>query len=82
MRLSLMLQLSNCFGGAWVAQLVKHLILDFDSGNGHMVLGLACTSGSALSLLKSLSLPLAMPLPCLHIQTLFLSSSLKKKKKE
>ena len=53
--------------GAWVAQLVKHLTLDFGSSYNVTVLGLSPTSGSVLtvrSLIGILSLPLCVPLLC------------------
>ena len=34
--------------GAWVAQLVKHLTLDFDSGHDLMIMRLSPMSDSAL----------------------------------
>ena len=59
--------IKNCFpGGAWVAQLVKHLILDFGSGHDLRVLRSRPVMGSpwAWNLLKILSpLPSAPSLP-------------------
>ena len=56
-------------GGAWVAQSVKRLTLDFDSGHDLAVRELELQSGSALtawSLLGVPSLLLSLPLPCAH----------------
>ena len=39
--------------GAWVAQLVKHPTLDFNSGHDLRVLGLSPVSGSRLSMESS-----------------------------
>ena len=69
-------------GGAWVAQSVKHLTLDFGSGHGLTFMRLSPASGFALtvrSLLGILSLPLSVSLPfpfsCMHNLCLSLSVS-------
>ena len=70
--------------GAWVAQSVKHLTLDFGSGHDLRVVRFSPELGSRLtprwawSLLKILSLPLLLPLPPARVHTH--SLSLKKKK--
>ena len=70
-------------GGAWVAQMVGHLTLDFSSGHDLMVLGSSPMWGSVLtvwSLLGILSPFLSLfaphPLP-MHTQVPSLSLSLK-----
>ena len=53
--------LENADGGAWVAQWVEHLTLDFASGHDPRVMGSSPVSGSAWSMERacdSLSLPL------------------------
>ena len=66
--------------GAWVAQLVKHLTLDFGSGHHLTVCGIEpyCRVLPWLvqSLLGILSLPLSLPIP--HLLTCALSLSLSK----
>ena len=60
--------------GAWVAQSVKHLTLDFGSGHDLSVVRFSPELGSRLtprwawSLLKILSLPLLLPLPPAHVR--------------
>ena len=39
----------NLYGGAWVAQSLKHPALDFGSGHHLRVMGLSPVSGSVLS---------------------------------
>ena len=69
-----------CYWGAWVAQSVQHLILDFSSGHDLMVcetepcIGL-CADGMETAW-DSLSLLLSLPL--LHMLALSLSLSLSK----
>ena len=53
--------------GAWVAQQVERLTLGYGSGYDLSVVNSSPTSGSALtmqSLLRILSVPLSLPLPC------------------
>ena len=63
--------------GAWVAQSVKHLALDFGSGHGLTVcefkprMGLRADSAEPAS--DSFSLPLSLPLPFLCSLSLSLS---------
>ena len=42
--------IENIRRGAWVAQPVEHLTLDFHSGHGPRVMGSSPTSGSTLSM--------------------------------
>lgn len=64
--------------GTWVAQLVKHLTLDFGSGHDLRVVGSRPVSGSLLSgsLLEILFLPLPLRLHA-HIYTQSISLPLK-----
>ena len=59
---------NNLFGGAWVAQSVKHLTLDFGSG---MILRFVGSSPCVMLCVDnvepawdSLSISLSLPLPC------------------
>ena len=63
--------------GAWVAQSVERLTLDFSSGHDLTVRGfephLGLCTDSAEPAWDSLSLPLSLPFPCLHTRSLSLS---------
>ena len=63
--------------GTWVAQSVRHLILDFGSGHGLRVLGSSLELGSVLSAVclgSSLLLPLPPSTPiCTCVSVLSLS---------
>ena len=65
--------------GTWVAQLVKHLALDFSSGRDLMVCGfephVELCSGSVEPAWDSLFPPLSLPLPHSYTLSLFLSPS-------
>ena len=54
----------------WVAQLVKHPALDFESGHGLTVCGFEPHTGLHANGVQSLPgilfLPLSLPLPCWH----------------
>ena len=70
--------LKETYRGAWVAQLVKYLTLDFGSGHDFMVHEIEPALGSALSA-WSLLVILSLPLSLLLSPTRTLSQSLKNK---
>ena len=53
------------FWDVWVAQSVKHLTLDFDSGHDLMVVGSSPALGSALSVKPAWELSPSLPLSAL-----------------
>ena len=68
-----------------MAQSVKHMTLDFGSGNDPRVVGQSPVLGSALSMepaYKSLCLPLPLSNSCMHVHMLSLSLSLSLSKKK
>ena len=70
-----------CSCSAWVAQSVKHLTLDFDSGHDIMVMRTSLMSGSVLSMEPGLGFSLPTP-PCPSPYLCFLSKLINIKKKQ